>query len=290
MAELLFGLNLSTSAAAGADPVRDARRAEALGFDFVSANDHLCGANPTYETWTWLSWVAAHTSRIRVASRFLAVPNRKPPVVAKMAEGLDRLSGGRLILGLGGGASDDEFRSFGLGVRSKREKVDGLDEAIRVIRGLWSQPRFTFAGRLYHTEGADLEPKPPRHIPIWLGTYGDRALGVTGRLADGWIPSIEFAPPDRARVMRERVLKAAREAGREPEEITCVYNMEIRVDESDDLRPSIVSGHADTVVERLLGFVGMGFTAMNFIPAGPDKDEQQQRLAEEVLPAVRSAA
>ena len=289
MTELRFGLNLSTSAAPGADPVRDARKAEALGFDFVSANDHLCGANPTYETWTLLSWAVAHTSRIRVASRVLAVPYRHPAVVAKMAEGLDRLSGGRLILGLGGGASDDEFRSFGLGVRSKREKVDGLDEAIRVIRGLWAQPRFTFAGRLYRTEGADLEPKPPHRIPIWLGTYGDRALGVTGRLADGWIPSIEFAPPDRAKVMRERVLKAAREAGREPEEITCVYNMEFRVDESADLRPSIVSGHPDAVAERLLGFVSMGFTAMNFIPAGPGTDEQQQRLAEEVLPAVRSA-
>jgi alkanesulfonate monooxygenase SsuD/methylene tetrahydromethanopterin reductase-like flavin-dependent oxidoreductase (luciferase family) len=82
-----------------------------------------------------LSWIAAATSRIRVATRVLAVPYRHPPVLAKMAETLDRLSGGRLILGLGGGAVDQEFRAFGLGVRSPRDKVDGLAEAIRILRG-----------------------------------------------------------------------------------------------------------------------------------------------------------
>src|SRR6266487_5857669 len=85
-------------------------------------------------------------------------------------------------------ASDDEFRGFGLGVRSPREKVDGLEEAVRVIRGMWTTPGFTFEGRLYRTDGAQLEPRPDRRIPIWLGTFGDRALNVTGRLADGWIP------------------------------------------------------------------------------------------------------
>src|SRR5438552_1643134 len=101
---MLFGLNVSTSAEPGADPVADARRAEELGFDFVSANDHLHGGSPTYETWTMLSWIAAGTSRIRVASRVLAVPYRNPAVLAKMAETFDRLSGGRPIRGLGGGA------------------------------------------------------------------------------------------------------------------------------------------------------------------------------------------
>src|SRR5688500_3295153 len=126
MTTLLFGLNISTSAAPGADPVAEARRAEELGFDFVSANDHPCGTNPTHEVWTMLAWMAAGTSRIQVASRVLGVPYRLPPMVAKMAETLDRLSGGRLILGLGGGASDDEFRAFGVGVPTAREKIDGL--------------------------------------------------------------------------------------------------------------------------------------------------------------------
>src|SRR5207248_4983134 len=126
-------------------------------------------------------YVAAATSRIRVATRVLGMPYRHPPMIAKMAETLDRLSGGRLILGLGGGSADDEHRAFGLGVRSPREKVDGLEEAITIIRGLWTEPRFTFHGGLYSTEEAEVEPKPEHPIPIWLGTFGPRALAVTGR-------------------------------------------------------------------------------------------------------------
>jgi probable F420-dependent oxidoreductase len=287
MTGVQLGVNISTSAP-GADPVAAATRAEELGFDFVSASDHLHGANPTYEPWTLLTWIAAATSRIRVATRVLAVPYRHPAVVAKMAETLDRLSGGRLILGLGGGWSDEEFSAFGLGTRTPRDKVDGLEEAIRIARGLWSEPSLTFEGRLYRTDGAELEPKPARRIPIWLGTYGERALAVTGRLADGWIPTLELAPPERVTGMRDRVLAAARGAGREPEEITCVYNLDVRVDDRAEASPTVVSGPPDAVAEQLVGFLQLGFTAMNFLPVGPGEDEQVERLAREVLPAVRA--
>ncbi len=267
MRGIMIGLSVSTAATPGADPVAAARRAEDLGFDFVSASDHLHGGRPTYETWTMLSWIAAATSRIRVATRVLGVPYRPPAVLAKMAETFDRLSGGRLILGLGGGAMDEEFRAFGLPVRSPRDKVDGLEEAIRIARGMWSRPGFTFEGRLYRTDGADLEPKPDRRIPIWLGTYGNRALALTGRLADGWIPSLGYAPPERVGAMRERVLAAAREAG-----------------------TAVVAGSSDAVAERLLGFRELGFDALSLIPVGPGEQEQAERLAREVLPALRAAA
>ena len=289
MTDLLFGLGLSTSARPGTDPAADARRAEDLGFDFVSASDHPCGTHPTYETWTMLSWIAAATSRIRVATRVLGVPYRAPPMVAKMAETLDRLSGGRLILGLGGGYSDDEFRAFGLRVPSPRDKVHGMEEAIRITRGLWSQPTLTFDGRLYRTDGAAVEPKPAHQIPIWLGTFGDRALAVTGRLADGWIPSHGFAPPEHVPAMRERVMSAAREAGRDPAEITCAYHMQIRVDERAKARPSLVVGAPGAVADELTSFVKMGFTAFSFAPDGAGADEQAERLAREVIPAVRAA-
>jgi probable F420-dependent oxidoreductase len=290
MSVLQFGLNVSTSAEPGADPVADARRAEELGFDFVSASDHLHGEHPSYETWTMLSWIAAATSRLRVATRVLAVPYRSPAVLAKMAETLDRLSGGRLILGLGGGYSDDEFRAFGLGTPTPRDKIDGLEEAIRIIRGLWSEPTLRFQGRRYRTDGAQIEPKPDHRIPIWLGTYGNRALGVTGRLADGWIPSLGFAPPEEVTAMRDRLLQAARRAGRRTEDITCAYNVVVRVDEHADHEPSTVSGSPAAVVERLRGFLGLGFTALNFMPDGPGKDEQAERLAKEVIPALRPAS
>lgn len=237
-----------------------------------------------------LSWIAASTSRIRVATRVLGVPYRPPAMMAKMAETFDRLSDGRLILGLGGGYSDEEFRAFGLDLRSPRDKIAGLEDAVRITRGLWSERNFTYQGRLYHTESAEMQPKPDSPIPIWLGTFGPRALHLTGRLADGWIPSLAHALPEQIPAMRERILAGAREVGRDPQEITFVYNLEIGVAERPDPRAVVVVGPPEAVVEKLVGFLELGFTAMNFMPAGRDRPEQIQRLAHEVIPAVRAAA
>jgi len=289
MADILLGLNLPTSAAEGADPVSLAAEAEDLGFDFISANDHPCGTTPTFEVWTLLGWVAARTSRVRVATRVLGVPYRPPAIVAKMAESLDRLSGGRLILGMGGGSSDEEFRAFGLGVPTPRQKIDGLEEALHIIRGLWWQPTFTFDGTLYRTEEAAIEPKPAHHVPVWLGTLGPRGLDVTGRLADGWIPSYDLAPPEQARGMRERIRRAAASAGRDPDQIRYVYNLEVRVDPLRREDAMVISGGADEVIERLLSLADLGFTGFNFIPSGPDQAEQRALLAGDVLPAIRAA-
>jgi len=290
MAAPQFGVNIVTAAGDGADPVGDARRAEELGFDFVSSSDHPGAASPSYETWTMLTWIAASTSRIGIASRVLGVPFRPPALLAKMAATLDALSGGRLILGLGGGSGDNEFRSYGLGLPSPKEKTDGLEDAVTIIRGLWTEPGFTHQGRRYSTEEAELEPKPSRRIPIWLGSYAPRALAVTGRLADGWIPSLGYAAPDDVPAMRERILNAASKAGRDPAEITCVFNVEVRIDGAPGDDPDVVSGSAEEVAEKLSGFLGLGFQALNFMPpTGPEYAEQVERLAREVIPAVQAS-
>ncbi|MDQ3782282.1 MAG: LLM class flavin-dependent oxidoreductase, partial [Actinomycetota bacterium] len=282
-----IGVDVSTSAAAGTDPVGDAQAAERLGFDFVSCSDHPSGTHPSFETWTLLTWMAAATKRVGIVTRVLGVPYRPPAMVAKMAETLNRLSGGRLILGLGGGYSDAEFRGFGLRVPTPREKVDGVEEAVQIIRGLWSQPGFSFDGRLFTTVEAELEPKPDRTIPIWLGTFGDRALRVTGRLADGWIPSHGMAPPERAVVMRGRVRAAAEDVGRDPDDLTCAYNVEVRVGEPPPSPDSTaVWGSSPAVAEQLASFVELGFTTLNLKPVGPDRAEQLDLLAAEVLPLL----
>ena len=234
-----------------------------------------------------LTWIAASTSSIAIATRVLGVPYRPPSIVAKVAATLDRLSGGRLILGMGGGYSDAEFRAFGLKVPTPRAKIEGLEEAVLVARGLWSQPDFTFDGRHYRTAAANLEPKPPRRIPVWLGTFGPRALEVTGRVADGWIPSLDMAPPEAIPAMRERIFDAARSAGRDPGEIRLVYNIEVRVG-SGHPNPSVVSGSAAAVAERLAGLTELGFKGMNLMPVGQDPAEQVALLGREVLPVVRA--
>jgi alkanesulfonate monooxygenase SsuD/methylene tetrahydromethanopterin reductase-like flavin-dependent oxidoreductase (luciferase family) len=289
MSEVMFGLSIPPSVLPGTDPVADTRTAEDLGFDFVSASDHPCGTDPTYETWTMLSWAAATTSRIRVATRVLGVPYRNPAMVAKMAETFSRLSGGRLILGLGGGYSDEEFRAFGLGTFSARDKVDGLEDAIRITRGLWSRQGLTYRGRLHHTDKADLQPKPAQPIPIWLGTFGDRALRVTGQLADGWIPSYGYRPLHHYRSMRERVLTAAHEAGRDPADVACALHMQAQIGERATGGPSLVAGPPAAITEQLLAFAGIGFTCFSFTLTGPGTRQQAERLAHEVIPAIRAA-
>ena len=288
MTDLIFGVGVPASAALGDDPVGLAQEAERLGFDFVSAADHPCGPSPSYETTAMLTWIAARTSRIKVASRVLAVPFRRPAMVAKLAASLDLLSGGRFILGLGAGYSDQEIAAVGGPALSPAEKVDGLAEAIQVIRGAWTQRGYTQHGRHHSVRDLEMEPKPTHPIPVWLGTFGPRALAVTGALADGWIPSLGYTPVDEFPAMRHRIDAAADASGRRPDEIRSILNLNIRIGPPAQPQPDAVTGSAKQAVSQLRHLLGLGFTGFNFLVSGPDQIAAMQRIAEEVLPTLRS--
>jgi alkanesulfonate monooxygenase SsuD/methylene tetrahydromethanopterin reductase-like flavin-dependent oxidoreductase (luciferase family) len=290
MTELLFGVGVPASAAPGDDPIGMAQEAERLGYDFISAADHPCGATPSYETLTMLTWIAARTSRIKVASRVLAVPFRRPAMVAKLAASLDLLSGGRFILGLGGGYSDSEIAALGGPALSPAEKIGGLAEAIQVIRGAWTQSGYTQDGRHHSVRDLDMEPKPTRPIPVWLGTFGPRALAVTGRLADGWIPSLGYMPVEEIPGMRRRIDAAAEAAGRRPDQIRSILNLSIRIDPEAQPKPEAVTGSAKRVISQLRDLLGLGFTGFNFLTSGPDRTAAMQRIAQDVIPALRSTS
>jgi alkanesulfonate monooxygenase SsuD/methylene tetrahydromethanopterin reductase-like flavin-dependent oxidoreductase (luciferase family) len=282
-----FGVSIIPSATGRSDPVAQARRAEELGFDLISIWDHPHGANPSFETWTLMTWIAARTTTIHVASDVLGLPFRLPALTAKMAETLHRLSGGRLILGLGGGGDDSEFAGFGAPVRTPAQKVEALEEGLAVIRGVWAQSPFSFGGRHYRNEAAMLEPKPSHPIPIWLGTYGRRALELTGRLADGWIPSMGPLPVRQVTSKMEIVRRAAEQAGRDPDSLDYAYNVSVRIGgppaDDPDRR---ITGEPDEIVERLLEILDLGFTVLNFWVGGR-RDEQQERVASEVVTPLR---
>ncbi|MFN2563146.1 MAG: LLM class flavin-dependent oxidoreductase [Jatrophihabitans sp.] len=285
MPELLIGLGISNSTTA--DPIGEATLAEALGFDFVSASDHPVGAEPTYETPTLLTWIAARTTRITVVSRVLGVPFRRPAVLAKSTESVHRLSGGRVVLGLGAGYSDAEIRALGGRGLSPGEKVVGLGEAVEIIRGAWTGAGFSYAGTVHTVADLTLAPRPSSRIPIWLGTFGNRALAVTGRLADGWIPSYGHAPPARIPELRDRIATAAVAAGRAPEAVRGIYNVPVRVDPHGPAMDGVLVGPAADIVERLREFVELGFGGFNLMPAGDDLERQVRLLGENVLPAIR---
>jgi alkanesulfonate monooxygenase SsuD/methylene tetrahydromethanopterin reductase-like flavin-dependent oxidoreductase (luciferase family) len=282
-----FGVSIIPSATGRSDPVALARRAEELSFDLVSIWDHPHGENPSFETWTLMTWIAARTTRIQIASNVLGLPFRLPALTAKMAETLDRLSDGRLILGLGGGGNDDEFAGFGAPVRTPSEKVEALEEGLAVIRGVWAESSFTYHGCHYRNEAALLEPKPAHRIPIWLGTYGPKALELTGRVADGWIPSMGPTTPRQIKPMMDVVRRAAEHAGRDPDSLDYAYNVSVRIGgpPADDPERRVTGG-PDEIVERLLELLELGFTVLNFWVGGR-RDEQQERLASEVVTPLR---
>ncbi|BBB01448.1 hypothetical protein RVR_8869 [Actinacidiphila reveromycinica] len=272
----------------GPDPgvlAAEARDAERLGFDLFALSDHLHGDRGTWEPWTALSFLAAATERITLATDVLGLPYRAPAVLAKMAETLDRLSRGRLVLGLGNGGYEAEFAAFGLSTRTPGEKVEALDEAVRIVRSLWQRPSTTFEGRHFSVHDARIEPRPAHPIPVWLGTYGPRALAVTGRLADGWLPSLQRMGLDEAVERREKVRSAAAAAGRDPDTITCACNVQVRLDGRPDAGGRVLAGSSQEVAEQLAAVVRAGFTFPLLF--GLDHAETRERFATEVIPLVR---
>lgn len=233
--------------------------------------------------------MAAATDYLVVMTNVLGLPYRSPAVTAKMAETLDRLSGGRVVLGLGVGGYDPEFAAFGLAERSPGEKVGALDEAIKIIRGLWQNPSFTFDGDHFHGLQARIEPKPDHRIPIWIGAYGPKALRVTATLADGWIPSIGRLGLAEAIELRAMVLSSLREAGRSPGRFTCATNLVISFEretrEGAAQGWQQLSGDSKTLTDRLVEIAQAGFTVLNVALPGP---EATGRFAAEVIPAVRA--
>jgi alkanesulfonate monooxygenase SsuD/methylene tetrahydromethanopterin reductase-like flavin-dependent oxidoreductase (luciferase family) len=281
-----IGMSVSMHPIDEMDPAFEAAEAERLGFDFVSVADHPFGGSQTNEPLVTLAWVAAATHRIGLVTRVLAVPFRHPAMVAKMAETLDRLAGERLVLGLGGGGADDKMASVGIGPLRPRDKIDSLTEAAAVIRGLWSEQPFGFAGTHHRVAGAVLSPRPERRIPIWFGVMGERGAEAAGAFADGWIPHLRYISFERLAACGRRLTVGAEKAGRDPAAIRRVLSVEVRVGDFPDGPRNAVTGSPEQVAERLAELLTLGFDGINISVLGPSRAEQAGQLAEQVLPLL----
>jgi len=148
-----------------------ARDAEGAGWDGFFVWDHVAGWSlPMVDPWVALAAIAVHTRTIRIGTTVTPIPRRRPWKLAREAVSVDHLSGGRLTLGVGIGGGDPEWAHLGEEADPKTRGAM-LDEALRVLIGLWSGEPFSFAGSYYHIENARFLPKPvqqPR-IPIWVG-------------------------------------------------------------------------------------------------------------------------
>lgn len=215
-----------------ADPQRAvslAVTADTSGIDLVSVQDHPYNKGQL-DSWTLLSWIAARTSSVRVAQNVANLPLRPPVVLANSVATLDLLSGGRADLGIGTGGFWDAIVAAGGPRRTPGEAVDALIEAIDVVRQLWrGEGSVRVEGEHYRVKGLHSGPAPGGTPAIWIGAYGPRMQRVTGRLADGWLPSMGYLAPDQLPEANARIDAAARKAGRAPQDVVRLYNVHGRL-------------------------------------------------------------
>jgi alkanesulfonate monooxygenase SsuD/methylene tetrahydromethanopterin reductase-like flavin-dependent oxidoreductase (luciferase family) len=156
------------------------------------------------------------------------LPLRLPSVLAKSAASLDVLSGGRVELGVGAGAFWEGIEAMGGRRLTPKESVDALEETIPILRGFWSGERsVTVEGEHHRVEGAKPGPAPAHPIGIWVAAYGPRMLRLTGRLGDGWLPSLgeRYMSAEDAPRMHAAVDDGANAAGRNPAEVERAVNV-----------------------------------------------------------------
>jgi alkanesulfonate monooxygenase SsuD/methylene tetrahydromethanopterin reductase-like flavin-dependent oxidoreductase (luciferase family) len=191
--------------------------AERLGYDSLWVADHLMHGHDggIMEGWTTLSVIAGRTSRIELGTIHLAQPFRAPSMAAKMAATLDALSDGRLIFFYDCGWQEAEVRAYGLEWPDEAERIDRMDEGLRLIDALWrADEPLDFDGRYFHTRGAICRPKPARRPPIWLGEARHDAWvdTICGHM-DGW--NSTPASPARLAEKLDRVRAGCARAGRD---------------------------------------------------------------------------
>jgi alkanesulfonate monooxygenase SsuD/methylene tetrahydromethanopterin reductase-like flavin-dependent oxidoreductase (luciferase family) len=279
------------------DRIREqVRVADEGGLELVGIQDHPYQRH-FFDTWSLIPTLLGETKRISFFTDVANLPLRPPAVMAKAAASLDVLGGGRFELGLGAGGIPDVISNFGGPRRTPGEAVEALDEAIDVIRLLWSSERsVSFDGEYYHLKDARPGPRPAHPISIWLGAFKPRMLRLVGRKADGWLPSLGVLTRDELRAGNERIDEAAEKAGRDPRSIRRILNVQGAIGDGpaphrSDLRVGYLAGEplagpAGWWVETIAGFVDDGFDTIVFWPVDATA-AQVESLAGDVVPQLR---
>jgi alkanesulfonate monooxygenase SsuD/methylene tetrahydromethanopterin reductase-like flavin-dependent oxidoreductase (luciferase family) len=280
--DLLFGTFITPTAAQPERVVQLAQLTEQSGLDLVTIQDHPY--QPRFlDTWTLLSVVAARTQSVRVAPNVANLPLRPPAVLARSVASLDLLSGGRAELGLGAGAFWDAIEANGGRRLSPGEAVTALEEAIEIIRATWADAgSVRVDGRFHRAWGAKAGPAPAHDVEIWIGAYKKRMLALTGRRADGWLPSLGYLSPEKLAAANGLIDQAAEDSGRSPVEIRRLYNINGAFGSATS---GFLHGPADVWAEQLADLTlteGMS----GYILAS-DSPDDIRRFGAEVAPAVR---
>jgi alkanesulfonate monooxygenase SsuD/methylene tetrahydromethanopterin reductase-like flavin-dependent oxidoreductase (luciferase family) len=265
------------------------------GLELVGIQDHPYQAR-FLDTFSLIATLLAETRRVSFFTDVANLPLRPPAVLAKAAASLDVISGGRFELGLGAGGIPHQIAGFGGPARSPGESVDALEEAIEVIRLLWSDEHVvSFEGRHYRLADAHPGPLPAHDIGLWLGAFKPRMLDLVGRKADGWLPSLGVLDAAALRAGNARIDASAAAASRDPRQIRRVLNLQGVIGESRTppagklpvgyLAGEPLAGPPEWWAETLRGFIADGFDTLVFWPIDPTA-RQVELFAGEVVPLL----
>jgi probable F420-dependent oxidoreductase len=282
---------------------------EALPVDSLWVGGHVASTNPSPEAMVQLAQLAALTSRVRIGTSILLLPLYPPAIVAKQIADLDRATGGRVTLGVGvGGEYPQEFRACQIPVSERGARTD---EAIPLLRRLWSGAEQSHAGRYYSMEEVRIHPAPvqPNGPPIIVAGRKERAMQRAVALGDGWMPYLYSARRYADSVQTIRSL--ADESGRDLSDFEWFAFVFVNVDDDAELAKEeaaeflggnysqdfhsmlariAVAGSPDDVVPGLAEFVRAGATHLVFTPATRSRSQAVAlRIVNEIVPRVRAA-
>jgi F420-dependent oxidoreductase-like protein len=305
-----FGICLPQHGASWSEVVETARACDRLGYDSLWAVDHFFGIPdgtvPILEGWTEVAALAGVTSRIRLGHLVLCVSYRLPSVLAKMAATLDQATGGRFVLGIGAGWHQFEYQAYGIPFPRVSTRLEQLDEALTIVRRMWTEEPASFAGKHFQVADAYCRPRPVQtpHPPILVGGTGERVLlRLVAKHADIW-NNLGIAHPQlphKLDVLRRHCDAVGRDFGSieiSQQTIAAIGANEatarratdaIRAElpflsGGDDL---IIAGTPDECVKRVERSAAMGITTLILSFGRVPSIEALELFAEKVMPAFR---
>lgn len=288
----LVGVSFPTTEI-GTDPdvIRDfAQAVEDLGFSHLKGLDHVVGANTAsrpdwtgpynhlsafYEPLVLFGYLAGVTRRLGFLTGVIIMPQRQTVLVAKQAANVDIFSKGRLRVGLGVGWNAVEYEALGVPFARRGAR---LNDQIRILRRLWTEPAFTEDGPFHRITDAGINPLPvQRPIPIWIGGWSEAAIARAVRLGDGWMPAL---PADRAQDTVAAFHESLRKAGRDPASVGLENTVLLGGTVGGPVR-DLDAAVADTESWRKAGATGVNIHTMDMGLKSPDEHiEVLRRIAE----------
>ncbi|MBI3991872.1 MAG: TIGR03560 family F420-dependent LLM class oxidoreductase [Candidatus Lambdaproteobacteria bacterium] len=285
-------------------------RADEGGLHWVSVWDHFYAnplksrENPCFEGIAAMAALAAMTRHVRVGCLVFCALFRSPGLLAKAAATIDHISNGRLELGIGAGWFKEEFEEFGYAFPPLPERMDQLEEALQIVRGLFHEPSVTFQGKYYRLEGAVCAPKPVQRPPrIWVGGQGGRRTPrMAARYGDGF--NVPYLSPEQVRARNQRVDEEAERLGRDPAAIVRSANLgffmgaDARSAERNTARmrqlghsamgeEGNVFGTPQQVIDRIAQYEQAGVQGVNIAIRPPVDWDAFEAYIEQVLPAFK---